>query len=87
MSMDRSLKTKGSLVRHRNVLNRAERIKRLTEEEKFDPKKSRPTGLPKVANRKLNVGGKSKKAAEGEGEGDAAAAAAKPAAKAAPAKK
>lgn len=72
MSMDRSLKTKGSLVRHRNVLNRAERIKRLTDEEKFDPKKNKPTGLPKVGNRKMNVGGKVKKAAEGEGEAAAA---------------
>ncbi|MCG8403834.1 MAG: small basic protein [Phycisphaerales bacterium] len=61
MSMDRSLKVKGSLFRHRNVLTRAERIKQLVEEEKFDESKDRPVGLPKVAHRKVEVGGKSKK--------------------------
>ena len=35
MSLDRSLKMKGSLSRHRNVLTRAERIKMLQEQERF----------------------------------------------------
>ena len=57
MSMDRSLKSASSLVRHRNVLTRAERLDKLAEEEKWTDKKS-VFGLPKVANRKLVVGGK-----------------------------
>lgn len=68
MSMDRSLKTKGSLAKHRNVLTRAERIKILTDEDRFDPENDSPTGLPKVAHRKVVVGGKSKKAKGPEGE-------------------
>ena len=89
MSMDRSLKSKASLSRHRNVLSRAERIKLLTDQEKFKPG-DRPIGLPKVAHRKVAVGGKTKKAAPKEGvvaEGAApAAAGAAPAPAAAPAK-
>ena len=87
MSMDRSLKSKASLSRHRNVLSRAERIKLLTEQEKFKPD-SRPVGLPKVAHRKVAVGGKTKKAKEGAAaEGaPAAGAAAAAAPAAAPAK-
>lgn len=85
MSMDRSLKSKASLSRHRNVLSRAERIKVLTEQEKFKPG-DRPIGLPKVAHRKVAVGGKTKKAKEGPAEGAPAAAGAAPAAAAAPAK-
>lgn len=85
MSMDRSLKSKASLSRHRNVLSRAERIKVLTEQEKFKPG-DRPIGLPKVAHRKVAVGGKTKKVKEGAAEGAPAAAGAAPAAAAAPAK-
>lgn len=71
MSMDRSLKTQGALTRHRNVLTRAERVRILADQEKFDVEKDSPIGLPKVAHRKTAVGGKSKKkAAEGEGEGE-----------------
>ena len=73
MSLDRSLKMKGSLSRHRNVLTRAERIKMLQEQERFKEGDS-PYGLPKIAHRKAPVGGKVKKAAakEGaEGEGEA----------------
>ncbi|HWL93392.1 MAG TPA: small basic protein [Phycisphaerae bacterium] len=68
MSMDRSLKTRSSLARHRNVLSRAERIARLAGEERFDATKNRPTGLPKVANRKAHVGGKSVKKEGAEAE-------------------
>jgi small basic protein (TIGR04137 family) len=83
MSMDRSLKSKASLSRHRNVLTRAERIKILTDEERWKTG-DKPTGLSKVAHRKAPVGGKTKKAAPKEG--DAAAAAAPAAAPAADAK-
>ena len=51
MSLDASLKAANSLIRHRNVLTRAERLTRLGEEEKWTPAKS-VYGLPKVANRK-----------------------------------
>ena len=59
MSIDRSLKLSGSLSRHRNVLSRAERIEKLTEEERWqegDP----VTGLVKVAHRKGHSGKKAK---------------------------
>ena len=57
MSIDRSLKVKGALTRHRNVLTRAERIEKLKDEEKWsegDPL----TGLPKVSHRKSHAGKK-----------------------------
>ncbi len=60
MSIDRSLKLRGSLSRHRNVLSRAERIEKLTEEERWqegDP----VTGLVKVAHRKGHSGKKAAK--------------------------
>ncbi len=85
MSMDRSLKSKASLSRHRNVLTRAERIKVLEDKEAFKKGETSPYGLPKVPHRKAAVGGKTKKAAPKEGEaavaGAAAPAAAAPAAK------
>ena len=74
MSLDRSLKTGGGLARHRNVLTRAERIEKLAETRKFDLDQSDPLGLPKVGNRKVVTGGKTKKKTEGEGEGDGDAA-------------
>ena len=52
MSLDRSLKSANSLVRHRNVLKRDERLTKLKELEKWDDKKS-VFGLPKVAHRKM----------------------------------
>ena len=54
MSLDRSLKSASSLVRHRNVLTRAERLDKLKEEEKWNEDKS-VFGLPKVAHRKAAV--------------------------------
>jgi small basic protein (TIGR04137 family) len=54
MSLDRSLKSANSLIRHRNVLTRAERLDKLKEEERWDDNKS-PFGLPKVAHRKMEV--------------------------------
>src|SRR5689334_23136228 len=76
MSLDRSLKSASSLVRHRNVLTRAERLERLKEAEKWDDNKNSPLGLPKVANRKVDTGkGGGKEAAE-EGAAPAAGGAA-----------
>jgi small basic protein (TIGR04137 family) len=69
MSLDRSLKSASALVRHRNVLTRAERLAQLTEEEKWNESKS-VYGLPKVGHRKMEVG----KAVKEEGvEGEVAA--------------
>jgi small basic protein (TIGR04137 family) len=58
MSIDRSLKTKGALSRHRNVLRRAERVEQLEEEERWGEGDS-VFGLPKVAHRKSRAGRKS----------------------------
>ncbi|MCK4886101.1 MAG: small basic protein [Planctomycetes bacterium] len=63
MSIDRSLKLKGALERHRNVLSRAERIEKLQEEERWTEEESL-MGLPKVANRKVSSGKKEKAAPE-----------------------
>ena len=63
MSLDRSLKTAGSLTRHRNVLTRAERLKKLAEEERWTEGQS-VLGLPKVSHRNLKVGKKSKEKKE-----------------------
>lgn len=71
MSLHRSLKTKPSgLNRHRNVLNRAERIEMLTSEDKFDKENGSPIGLPKVGSRKSKIAGKKKSATEGDDDGD-----------------
>jgi small basic protein (TIGR04137 family) len=57
MSIDPSLKIKGALTRHRNVLTRAERIDKLKEEERWTEDDSL-LGLPKVAHRKSHAGRK-----------------------------
>ena len=75
MSIDRSLKIKGALTRHRNVLSRAERIEKLKDEEKWsegDP----VYGLQKVAHRKSHAGRKEKVAQAAEAAPEAAAEAA-----------
>ena len=74
MSLDRSLKSASALVRHRNVLTRAERMARMQDEEKWTPGRS-IFGLPKVANRKMEVG-KAVKEEAAEGATPAAGAAA-----------
>ena len=61
MSIDRSLKIKGALRRHRNVLTRAERIEQLKDEDRWSEGDSL-TGLPKVAHRKSHTGRKEKAA-------------------------
>jgi len=57
MSIDPSLKIKGALTRHRNVLKRAERIEQLKEEDRWTEEDSL-LGLPKVAHRKSHAGRK-----------------------------
>ncbi len=61
MSLDSSLKVGGGLVRHRNVLTRAERITYLSQRGKFNLEAGDPLGLPKVGNRKVVTAGKKKK--------------------------
>jgi small basic protein (TIGR04137 family) len=88
MSIDRSLKLKNALVRHRNVLTRAERIQVLKDEERWTEDQS-VLSLPKVAHRKSTAGKKAKaeaaEAAAAGAPGAPAAAGATPAAPAAPA--
>ena len=81
MSIDKSLKLKGKLVRPRNVFTRVERIKILKGEGKWDPTMS-VFGIPKVKSVKMKRKGKSeKKAAKAEAaEATTTAAAATPAA-------
>ena len=67
MSMHRSLKTQaGALNEHRNVLTRAERITRLSEENRLKFDDDSPLNLPKVANRSVSTGKKKKAKEEGE---------------------
>jgi small basic protein (TIGR04137 family) len=76
MSIDRSLKIKGALSRHRNVLSRAERIEILAEEQNWSEEQS-VFGLPKVSHRKSTAGkkaAKAEKAAEEAAADDAVAA-------------
>ena len=61
MSIDRSLRIQSSLVRHRNVLTRAERVERLRSQDRFREDMS-PIGLPKVSNVKPKATKKVKKA-------------------------
>ncbi len=61
MSIDRTLKIKGVLIRHRNVLRRHERIERLKEDQRWSEGDS-VLALPKVVHRKSHVGRKEKKA-------------------------
>ena len=66
MSIDRSLKLKDALVRHRNVLTRAERIDRLKDEDKWEDGSS-VMGLPKVSHRKARAKKAEKKEVAAEG--------------------
>ena len=61
MSIDRSLKIKGALARHRNVLTRAERIEKLKDLERWSEGDT-VLALPKVAHRKGHSGRKDKAA-------------------------
>ncbi len=74
MSIDRSLKLKDSLKRHRNVLTRGERIEILKREERWE--EGKVMGLPKVAHRKSSIGKKAvskKETAQEEGAASTAA--------------
>src|SRR6476661_6342341 len=87
MSLDRSLKGKSTLERHRNVLRRSERIAVLEDAEKWSEGKGSVFGLVKVAHRKQAAAKKVKAEATAEGAAapGAAGAAAAPAASAKPA--
>jgi small basic protein (TIGR04137 family) len=86
MSVDRSLKIKGMLSRHRNVLSRTERIESLKDQERWQEGDS-VLGLPKVAHRKSHAGKKAKEEKPVEVAATEAAATAAPAGKAATAAK
>lgn len=100
MSLDRSLKGKSTLERHRNVLRRSERVVLLEDNDKWTEGKNSVFNLVKVGHRK-QVAAKKAPKAEAAAAGGAAAApaaggkaaapaagakAAAPAAKAAPKK-
>jgi small basic protein (TIGR04137 family) len=55
MSMDKSLKKAGGLGRSRNVLNRAERLALLQEDDRWTPEKG-VFNLPKTKSRRLAPG-------------------------------
>jgi small basic protein (TIGR04137 family) len=61
MSIDSSLRMKGSLKGRRSVLTRAERIAKMVEEGKFEFDKDSPMGLPKTRTLRSKAGSKSKK--------------------------
>ena len=65
MSIDRSLKIKGALSRHRNVLSRNERIEQLKNEDRWEEGDD-VTGLPKVGHRKIHTNSKKAEKAEEE---------------------
>lgn len=77
MSIDRSLKVKGALIRHRNVLTRAERVEQLKDEERWNDGDS-VLALPKVAHRKSHAGRKIKETPEKEAAPEAVAPTEKP---------
>jgi len=77
MSMDKSLKSHGSLARHRNVLSRAERVAILADEGKMEENRG-VFALPKVPHRKVTT--KKIKEAVAGAEGAPAAGEAAPAA-------
>ena len=73
MSIHKSLHTGGALVKHRNVLTRAERIKVLEEAGRWREEKDGAWGLRKVKN--IKTGAKKKAAAKKEAAPAAGAAA------------
>lgn len=68
MSLDRSLKSSGSLNQHRNVLTRPERIAKLKDQSRFTEGDQDPIHLPKVANRKIAAKKSGKKGPKDEEE-------------------
>ncbi len=67
MSLDKSLKSKSTLVRARNVLKRAERIEKLKFEDRWIEGQC-ALGLPKVRVEKISLGKKKKKKKDEEDE-------------------
>ena len=76
MSLHKSLKSKGKLVRMRNVLKRNERIEALLREGRWNGEEDSPYGLPKVKVMKLKKRAKETKKKEDEEGGEASEAAA-----------
>ncbi len=72
MSLDRSLKSQEGLVRSRSVLTRAERLKVLAEEERWEEGDS-VFGLPKVRQKKKSSAGTKTKSKKEDAEGTDAA--------------
>ena len=64
MTMDRTLKSSGSLKGARSVLTRDERIEHMLKEGRFDPDENSPFGLPKIKQKQSKAGTKNKKAEE-----------------------
>lgn len=60
MSIDRSLRLKSSLERHRNVLARSERVVIMQAQERWTEESS-ALHLPKIGHRKAKAGKKAKK--------------------------
>ncbi len=75
MTIDKSLRRKGRLVRSRNVLKRDERIAQMRADERWTDGQS-PLGIPKTRVAKVTLGKKKKKKSEAA-DGAAAAAPAK----------
>lgn len=67
MSLDKGLKARNALARHRNVLTRDERVEALKDVDKWEEGQS-VLGLPKVAHRKA-AAKKGKSAAQEAAEG------------------
>ena len=67
MTIDKSLRRKGHLLRARNVLKRSERIEKREVEDRWQEGQS-PFGLPKVRVVKSSLGRKKKKKKEEEEE-------------------
>jgi len=81
MSVHKSLRTGGSLTKHRNVLTRSERIKVLEEAGNWREGQNSVVGLRKVKSIKMAAKKKAAKKEGAEGAAPATGAAAKPAAK------
>lgn len=67
MTIDKSLKIRSGAIRSRSVLTRAERIAKLTSQDRFSPDDNSPLALPKVRVVKLAFK-KKKKAKKAEDE-------------------
>ncbi len=71
MSVDKSLRLRNTLVRHRSVLTRAQRIQELIRQGLFEEGKDEPLGLPKVRVLRAKKRGKKKEEKKAEELGSA----------------